>query len=367
MAITVKFTVLMTLFLLLGVALAGLFMQPHVSTDAWNIKESDFPANASSSERMKFLLGYAILAPSTHNSQPWRFNISEDEILILADKTRWLQFADADKREQYLSLGAALENLVIAAEHFGYSCTVTYLSGNEDAVANAVAKVELKPDRGHESPGRGLFEAILSRSTNRRTYEERSISHEDLQDLINQSGETDGHILLTSEEDIRRRFIELTVQADQIQYSDANYKSELGQWLGQGVMGPTGIQALMAKMAVVLLDYGPQQMRCDAELLNSTPVLGFICTDGNDRASQIKAGRLLERFWLAATASGLCLHPMSQALEVEKTKTRLSELLPPGSGHLQQSFRLGYARQTEEHTPRRTVDDVLALAPKAVD
>ncbi|VVB71622.1 Nitroreductase family protein [uncultured archaeon] len=360
MALTIKFTVAITLFLLLGVALAGIFMQPHVSTDGWNLKESDFPANASTPEKMKFLLGYAVLAPSIYNSQPWKFNISENEILILADKTRWLQVADAAKREQYLSLGAALENLVLAAEHFGYSCDITYLPGPEDAIARAI----LKPEGSIEpSQNTSLFEAIVSRSTCRQIYEERSPSPEDLQNLMSQSGVREGHIFLISDQDLRKRFLNLTVQADQIQYSDANYKSELGHWLGQGVMGPTGLQALIAQITVVLLNYGPQQMHGDAMLVNSTPVIGFICTDGNDRESQIEAGRLLERFWLAATVSGLCLHPMSQTLEVAETKAKMAEILPPGSGHLQQSFLLGYPRTIEEHTPRRAVDDVLVSVP----
>ena len=89
------------------------------------------------------------------------------------------------------------------------------------------------------------------------------------------------------------------MQANGIQYSDANFKSELGHWLGQGVMGPTGMQAKMAQLAVVFLDMGPQQTKKDAELINSTPYLGFISTANNDSISSLKAGRVLERFWLA--------------------------------------------------------------------
>ena len=55
------------------------------------------------------------------------------------------------------------------------------------------------------------------------------------------------------------------MQANGIQYSDANFKSELGHWLGQGVMGPTGMQAKMAQLAVVFLDVGPEQTKKDAD------------------------------------------------------------------------------------------------------
>ena len=55
-------------------------------------------------------------------------------------------------------------------------------------------------------------------------------------------------------------------------------------------------------------------------LINSTPYLGFISTANNDSISSLKAGRVLERFWLAATALGISLHPMSQALEVRRQR-----------------------------------------------
>lgn len=39
------------------------------------INISDFPEKGSLEFQIKFVLNYAILAPSTHNSQPWLFKI----------------------------------------------------------------------------------------------------------------------------------------------------------------------------------------------------------------------------------------------------------------------------------------------------
>ena len=103
----------------------------------WQINEQDFPRDEDSTEKSKFLLRYAILAPSSHNTQPWKFSIGEDEIRIFVDKTRWLKVADSDQRELHVSIGCALENLLIAAEHFGYALQVTYFPepGNEELAA----------------------------------------------------------------------------------------------------------------------------------------------------------------------------------------------------------------------------------------
>jgi nitroreductase len=336
--------------------LAGVLMQPEASLQAWNIKESYFPTNDSAEEKLTFLLNYAILAPSSHNSQPWKFNVTKDEILVFADKSRSLQVADADQRELYLSLGCALENLIIAADHFDYNCSVAYFPGEKDLVARVVllpAAVSSRDPR--------LFSAILSRQTNRNPYEMRAISEADLETIKSLSSDPDAAIFLVNDSATKKSFQDLVVQANGIQYSDANYKSELGHWLGQGVMGPTGVQAKMAQLAVVFLDMGPQQTKKDALLINSTPYLGFISTANNDSISSLKAGRTLERFWLAATALGISLHPMSQALEVQQTKANLTGLLPAGSGmmQVQQAFRLGYAKSTSEHSTRRPLKEVL--------
>ena len=356
MGVSTAKVVVISAFLIMGMVLAGLIMQPEASLQAWDVKESSFPVNASSEEKLTFLLNYAVLAPSSHNSQPWKFNVSGDEISVFADKTRWLKVADADQRELHISLGCALENLIIAAEHFGYNCSVSYFPGQKDLVA-------LVRMRGGSTPRDSrLFYAITSRHTNRNPYQQSPISDADLKTISILSSDPQVKIFLTDNSSTRKAFLDLVVQANAVQYSDAEFKSELGHWLSQGVMGPTGVQAKMAQLAVVFLDMGPQQTRKDAELINSTPYLGFISTANNDSISSVRAGRAFERFWLAATALGISLHPMSQALEVPETKANLTALLSPGSGNMsqvQQTFRLGYAEPVREHSTRRPLEDVL--------
>ena len=126
-------------------------MQPKGSLEVWDVKESDFPSKGTSEDKLVFLLNYAILAPSSHNSQPWKFNLSGNVIRLFADRSGWLQVADADQRELYIGLGCALENLLVAAEHFGYSYRVIYLPENEDSVAS----INLIPN-GEPSPIRIL-------------------------------------------------------------------------------------------------------------------------------------------------------------------------------------------------------------------
>lgn len=354
MGLSSSTAVVIAVFLLVGFLLAGLLFQPKASVDVWQVKESDFPVNSSNGEKLKFLLNYAILAPSSQNTQPWKFNVSGDEIEVFSDKSRWLTVADADQREFYISIGCAIENLLIAAEHFGYISEVQYFP--EPNRTDLVAAVRFTP--GGQPGDSEIFRAILARHTNRQPYENRTVPEIDLR-LLDNTTENGLGLYVASDPKIKNEFRDLELRANKIQYSNVEYKSELGYWLGQGMMGPTGIQAKIAQFEVLFLDDGNGQAGKDSDLLNSTPALGFITSSGNDRTSQVKAGQLLERIWLTATAMDIRMQPMSQALEVPQTKEELVKLVPDKGSYLQQTFRLGYASPETELSPRRPLKDVL--------
>jgi hypothetical protein len=79
----------------------------------------------------------------------------------------------------------------------------------------------------------------------------------------------------------------------------------------------------------------------------------------DDRASQVRAGQVFERVALMATALNICVHPMSQILEIPELKTRTAALIPSPGVVPQHTFRLGYAEPEKDHTPRRPLADVL--------
>ena len=90
----------------------------------WDIDEADFPRKGPPETRAWFALRYATLAPSSHNSQPWRFMVDGDTISLLADRTRSLPVVDPYDRELLISCGAALLNLRAALAHFGHGFAI---------------------------------------------------------------------------------------------------------------------------------------------------------------------------------------------------------------------------------------------------
>src|SRR3954452_10186304 len=92
----------------------------------WQIDASEFHELESRHEQMQFLLRYAVLAPSSRNTQPWMFRITAEGVDIFADFTRRLLTIDPDDRELLMSVGAAITNFRVAAAHFGFTTIVGY-------------------------------------------------------------------------------------------------------------------------------------------------------------------------------------------------------------------------------------------------
>lgn len=111
-----------------------------------HIPEEDFPREGTPVEQFGFLMRYAVIAPSSHNTQPWKFAVKPDRVDVYIDESRWLRVADRNRRELYVSIGCALENLLVAAEQFGFDHRVTYFPAAGDE--NPAVTVELS--RGGE-------------------------------------------------------------------------------------------------------------------------------------------------------------------------------------------------------------------------
>ena len=123
-----------------------------------------------------FLVECARKAPSGHNTQPWKFEHMDDRILIHPDFSRALPVVNSDNHALYISLGCALENLVIGASQKGYKSVVQYPEGPRNGIT-----VQL--EKSNAVPADDLFNFISERQVNRSKYSKRKISDDTLQKL----------------------------------------------------------------------------------------------------------------------------------------------------------------------------------------
>lgn len=236
---------------------------------------------------------YAVLAPSSHNTQPWKFSIADDLIGVFMDESRWLKVADDDQRELHISIGWALENLLVAAEHFGLGHQTNYLPDPTNPLHAATVRIVEKRQPSTECPA-DLFPMIAVRHTNHGEYDGGSIPAAVLEQLRSCCVKWGITVLLTSDESIRQ-VDELVVRADAVEFADPAFRAELGHWIGQGVFGTSWLMSKIGKLAVTHINMGASTAKKDSAVLMSSPVLGLISSESNDRVTQIKVGQVCQR------------------------------------------------------------------------
>jgi hypothetical protein len=332
---------------------------PVLKKDVWEVSEQEFPRTSSIETQLRFLLRYAILAPSTKNSQPWAFSVQGNRIHLLADLSRGQPIADPGQRELYISLGCALENLLVAAEHFGFRHGISYFpEPRQDALA---ATVIFAPGGvpSHARAGATLS-AIVRRHNDNSAFRAAPVPEQLRLRLLACCVEPDLRVHLTDDRHFRRWIEALTLEADRVEFANPAFRKELGYWIGQGVFGAPPAVARLEQMAISRIDVGQQVADQDHAIVESAALLGLICGEGDNHLLHLRTGQLFERLWLTATAMGVSIHPMSQTMRRPELRSAVGELLPSPGWTPQHLFRGGFSsRDDENHTPRRPVEDVV--------
>jgi hypothetical protein len=325
----------------------------------WQIDDSEFYELESREEQLRFLVQYAILAPSSHNAQPWQFRITAEGVEVLPDFSRRLPVVDPLDRELWLSIGAAITNLRVAAAHFGFNTTVLY-----SAETILVTFVETCAS---DEELRAFFSAIKRRHTNRNTFWQELLDPEAVEhicDLTDAYPETLRLILPHH----NTRAAELVAFAEREQMSEQEYRDELAAWMrandtdtGDGLtadtLGFSGPFSGATEWVVRNLDVGPLQASRDRHLIETAPVLVAVAAE-DDRLSLVRAGEALERLLLRITLDGLNYSFFNSPIEVLNLRERVWSLAgskrPP-----QLLLRIGRARTETRPMPRRPVEAVV--------
>ncbi|MFI5909776.1 Acg family FMN-binding oxidoreductase [Dactylosporangium sp. NPDC051541] len=322
----------------------------------------------------------AVLAPSPHNTQPWVFGVRADAVDVFVDADRHTGTVDPFRREQYIGVGCALENLVLAGRARGLEPDVRLLP---DGPAGArVATVAVRPAAPVPSP---LYDAIGDRHTNRGPFTADPVPDETLAGLVDATGLPGVGVRWIADPAPRAALSRLLVDAAAALCADERQSRDNFAWFRPGdadiqrhrdglTLGGQGFGPLKLAIAKLL----PASSRTDGDrfwLEQTTTVhtataaaYGVITTaTPDDRAVQLTAGRLLERVHLTATARGLALHHMNQVTErIDREHAagaaptfapRFAKLLSPGE-HPLLTFRVGHPVRPGAPSPRRPATQV---------
>jgi nitroreductase len=332
---------------------------PVQRNDAWAVSEDDFPRGSPIEAQLGFLLRYAILAPSVRNTQPWAFSVRGNRVHLIADSRKTQPVADPDRRELYISIGCALENLLVAAEHFGFGHGIAYFP--ERGAPDLVATVSFEPGGTlSEARAGATLASILRRHNDDGVFRPAPVPEWLRMRLLACCTEPDLQILLTGDRPFRHWIDALTLEADRADFADPGFRRELKHWIGRGVFGSPPVREQLQRAASAQVELAEHVARRDHAIVESAALLGLICATGDSPLLRVRVGQLFERLWLTATAMGVSINPMSQTMRHPRLRATVAELLPSAGWTPQHLFRVGFGSSTgEPHTPRRPLDDVV--------
>lgn len=336
-------------------------------------ENSEFPYDAAPAEQLRFLLRYAVLAPSTHNTQPWIWELEGDAVSLYSDTNRQLPALDPQGRELVMSCGAALEHLRVAIHAFGFKEEIEILPDVQHH-PDLLARVRLAGRQETPPHERVLFEAIPERHTNRNEFEERSLPDSLLDALeveAHSIDETAGeNVWLLFVEDMKQReaILDLIARGDIVQGSDKAVRDDIAQWITpntstrhEGIpgyaLGMSDMASRVAPLLMRVMNVGDQQAQKDVALAAHAPVLAIIGTKEDTPYAWIAAGQSLARVLLRAHAAGVDASFFNQPVQVNALWSQLRHILHRND-FPQLIFRLGYSNASTQPTPRRAVEEV---------
>jgi hypothetical protein len=303
--------------------------------------------------KIREILRYTIKAPSSHNTQCWRFRIDEANtddknkypnshspaptVTILPDFDRACPVVDPDNHHLYATLGCALENFVHAALALGFQTKVDK-AGFEKNPQEGI-RVELQPCQPVVTD---LFEAIPIRQVTRGPYDGALLSADELSQLQDAGSNPDAGVAMiiipSQQKDhdggLFHKIQELILEANTIQLSDAAFKQELARWVrfndkeieakGDGLAGKcTGNPSAPRFIGGLILNYlvnpRSENAKIQEQLQSSVGLAVFVATR-DDPAHWLEAGRCYERFALKATSLGIRNAFLNQPVEVPSVR-----------------------------------------------
>jgi nitroreductase len=301
-------------------------------------------------------VGAAILAPSLHNSQPWRFRRCGDEVWVLADPSRTPPIADARGWATRIACGAATYNLQLAFAVAGRPMSVHWRP--DPGRPTAVAVLRPTAPRGPTAQQLRLFDAIPRRHSNRRPFHPRPVPVEARVALVAAASAEGAWIDLVVGAIPAAAVSEISHAANRVLHRNPDYVSELASWIHRGRAETAGGGADGAGLYELL----PQRPVDDLVRRTGTtyvdePLIAVLGTAGDTPRDQLHAGYALQRVLLTITDHNLASSLLSSPIEVPSAREQLRIALGR-FGTPQMLLRIGYADPAAA-TPRRSVAEVI--------
>jgi nitroreductase len=341
------------------------------------------------------LVAYATLAPSGGNAQPWTFRWRDGALECALDAERACSVLDYGQHASHLALGAAAENLVVAAQAMGLAADLEYTPAPEVAWR---ARFSARSRSAADFAAAGL---VAQRVTNRRRGQREPLSPKVAQDLVRCAVAGGGTLHLVEDPAQLHAVGEVLARGDRLRflspalhrelYREIHFTGRVHEGLDVRTLelDATAAAGLRLTADRELMDTlraidGGQGLGRSARLAiaaaSAVGLLRFPVRAAHAAQDYLRAGHVLQRVWLAAQAAGLAFQPWTALVYLfqrlledhgaglpawETTELRAIyrdyvAVLPPQAGMTDvMLFRLAVAGEPTARSLRRPVADVL--------
>lgn len=317
----------------------------------------------------KFLVECAIKAPSGHNTQPWKFKNVENGIVIHPDFKRALAVVDSENYELYISLGCALENLLIAAKQKGYAYKMQYPDKSGMTI-----NVELTKDDKGIAEINLLFDEISKRQVTKSKYNNKSLSDDVLKQLGSCFNFEGISLRILDSKKNFEKIIPLIVEANNLQFNNKDFLNELVHWIRfskneaekkkdgiwTATMGMPGLGRFFGSLVMKNFVTAKNEEKRLNKLLENTKGLAIFISDTYDAEAWVKTGQAFQRFGLTATHLGVSHAHLNMPCEEIVVRQKLAKVLGIENKHPLLLIRYGYADRMP-YSYRRSVDEVIQI------
>lgn len=280
---------------------------------------------------VQFMVEHAVLAPSGGNCQPWRFFADGMRLSVVHDRARSKNLLDADHCGSLLALGAAIQNICIAAASRGLATRIEpFPSGHNQTL---VAQLSFAPgDPSSLAEDAARLDAVRRRTTNRRKGTPGALASDDAQALVDAAGAFGARVEMLGDPAAIAEVSAIVGECDRLRLLCKPLHAEMmaeirwttsdahrtGNGLGLDTLELTNAQIavfrLLARRDVPdmlrSLDAGRRLTQLSADTVRASSAVALLATSTHHPADVLRAGQAFQRLWLAATARDIALQPL---------------------------------------------------------
>lgn len=334
------------------------------ATGDYKREQSQLRSHLAANPGMPDLIRIATLAPSGHNTQPWRFTVTKTGVIIRPDFSRRTSVVDPDDHHLFVSLGCAAENLLIAAATAGRLGSLDFSQEQEGQLEINLAQSLPTTD--------ALYPAIFENQSTRSNYDARAISVRDLKLLESTSHIPGVSVIILTDIKKRGEVPEYVLRGNDAQMDNQAFVGELRDWIrfnpsealrtGDGLFtrcsGQPVIPTWIGRAAFSHFYKKSTEDARNAQQIKTSAGIAIFIGDAADKNHWTKVGRSFQRFALQATALGIRHSLINQPIEVPPVRTEFARFLGCGTMRPDLVVRFGYA-PAMPMSMRRPVGDVI--------